>query len=58
MFSTSHSRKLRIMNLKEHFINEWLKDNPDDDRSDALDAWKSEVKFINQFNDWDNQIDE
>ena len=46
------------MTNKEHFINEWLKDNPDDDRSDALDAWKSEVKFINQFNDWDNQIDE
>jgi hypothetical protein len=46
------------MNLKEHFINEWLKDNPDDDRSDALDAWKLEVKFINQFNDWDEKIDD
>jgi hypothetical protein len=34
-----------------------LKDNPNDDEFDALDAWKNEVKFINQFNDWDNQLD-
>jgi len=43
------------MTDKEHFINDWLKNNPDDDESDAVNAWKNEVKFINQFNDWDNQ---
>jgi hypothetical protein len=46
------------MTDKKQFINDWLKDNPNDDRSDALDAWKVEVKFINQFNDWDEQIDD
>lgn len=45
------------MTNKEQFISNWLKDNPNDDEFDALDAWKNEVKFINQFNDWDNQLD-
>lgn len=40
------------MTDKEHFIHEWLKDNPNDDRSDAVDAWKGEVKFLKQFYDW------
>jgi hypothetical protein len=44
------------MTDKQQFIDDWLKDNPEDDMSDALDAWKSEVKFINQFNDWDDQL--
>jgi hypothetical protein len=46
------------MTDKQQFISDWLKDNPDDDTSDALDAWKSEVKFINQFRDWDDQMDD
>jgi hypothetical protein len=41
---------------KEDFIADWLKNNPDDDLMDAKDAWKREVKFINQFNDWDEQM--
>lgn len=45
------------MTDKQQFIADWLKDNPDDDASDAMNAWKDEVKFINQFHDWDNQID-
>jgi len=45
------------MTDKKKFIAEWLKDNPDDDKFDALDAWKDEVKFINQFHDWGNQLD-
>ena len=46
-----------VMTDKQQFIADWLKDNPDDDMSDAMDACKDEVKFINQFHDWDNQID-
>jgi hypothetical protein len=46
-----------VMTDKQQFIADWLKDNPDDDASDAMNAWKDEVKFINQFHDWDNQID-
>jgi hypothetical protein len=38
---------------KQQFIEDWVKRNPDDDESEALDAWKLEVKFINQFYDWD-----
>jgi hypothetical protein len=45
------------MTDKEHFINEWLNDNPQDDESDALNAWMNELDFVNQFNDWDNQLD-
>jgi hypothetical protein len=45
------------MTDKKQFIADWLKDHPEDDRSDALDAWKSEVKFINHHREWDNQID-
>lgn len=41
---------------KEQFIADWLKDNPSDDLLDALDAWDNELKFINQFYDWDNQL--
>ena len=48
---------LNFMTDKKKFIAEWLKDNPDDDKFDALDAWKDEVKFINQFHNWDNQLD-
>ena len=44
------------MTDKKQFISNWLKDNPNDNEFDALDAWKNEVKFINQFNDWDNQL--
>ena len=43
------------MTDKEHFINEWLYDNPDDNKSDALNAWKNELDFMNQFYDWDEQ---
>jgi hypothetical protein len=45
------------MTDKQQFIVDWLKDNSDDDMSDAMDAWKDQVKFINQFYDWDNQMD-
>lgn len=45
------------MTDKKKFIAEWLKDNPDDDKFDALDAWKSQVKCINHHRDWDDQID-
>jgi hypothetical protein len=41
------------MTDKKQFISNWLKDNPNDDEFDALDAWKNEVKFIKQFYDWD-----
>jgi hypothetical protein len=46
-----------LMTDKQQFIADWLKDNPDDDMSDAMDAWKDEIKFINHFHDWDNQLD-
>ena len=39
---------LTEMTDKKQFIHDWLKDNPNDDRSDAVDAWKGEVKFANQ----------
>jgi hypothetical protein len=42
--------------LKEHFITEWLYDNPDDSMTDAIDAWRNHIDYVNQFNDWDNQI--
>ena len=48
-------RIISEMTNKEHFINEWLYDNPDDNESDALNAWKNELDFMNQFYDWDEQ---
>ena len=45
------------MTDKEQFIMEWLYENPDDDMSDAIDAWKNHIDYANQFNDWDNQLD-
>jgi hypothetical protein len=46
-----------MMTDKEQFIQDWLQRNPQDDQDDALEAWKQEVKFLNTFNDWDNQLD-
>jgi hypothetical protein len=46
------------MTRKEQFIHDWLNDNPNDDKSDALDAWKGEVKFANQFYEWEEKIDD
>ena len=42
---------------KQNFIENWLINHPQDDETDAEDAWKLEVKFINGFCDWDNQLD-
>ena len=46
-----------MMTDKEQFIQDWLQRNPQDDETDALESWKQEVKFLNTFNDWDNQLD-
>ena len=45
------------MTDKQQFIQDWLQHNPQDDQDDALQAWKLEVKFLNTFNDWNNQLD-
>lgn len=40
---------LNVMTDKHQFIEEYLKKHPNEDDSDALNAWKLEVKYINQF---------
>lgn len=42
---------------KDEFISDWLEKNSESDLNDALEEWKSFVKFVNCFNDWEEQID-
>ena len=42
------------MTDQQQFIQDWLQRNPQDDETDAVEAWKLEVKFLNTFNDWDS----
>lgn len=46
------------MTDKEQFVSDWLKSNPQDDSSDAHQAWKDHIKFVNSFFDWDDQIED
>jgi hypothetical protein len=52
MFATN--KRTILMTDKEQFIQDWLQRNPQDDETDAVEAWKLEVKFLNTFNDWDS----